>query len=106
MREAASAAAEELTDAVEHHVAVVRKAVREAEDAPKLDRVEIKPELTVEPPEPLFHSTDDFITATKKLIARRDGGEGEADDGDDSGPVDLLTPLLRLFPLDDVEDAQ
>ncbi len=84
LREAANAAAEEVTEAVEHHVAEVRKAVREAEDAPKLDPVEIKPELTVEPPEPLFHTLDDFITATKKLIARRDGGEGEADDEGDS----------------------
>ena len=82
MREAASAAAEELTDAVEQHVEAVHKAVREAEDAPKLDPVEIKPELIVEPPEPLFHSTDDFVTATRKLITRRDGGEGEADDAD------------------------
>jgi hypothetical protein len=80
LREAASAAAEELTEAVEHHVAEMRKAVREAADAPKLDPVEIKPDLNVEPPEPLFHTRDDFITATRKLIARRDGGEGEADD--------------------------
>ena len=84
LREAASAAAEELTDAVEQHVEAVHKAVREAEDAPKLDPVEIKPEITVEPPEPLFHSTDDFITTTRKLIARRVGGEGEANDDSDN----------------------
>jgi hypothetical protein len=62
----------------------VRKAVREAEDAPKLDPVEIKPELTVEPPEPLFHTLDDFVTATKKLIARRDGGEADDEDWDEA----------------------
>jgi hypothetical protein len=84
LREVASAAAEELTEAVEHHVAEVRKAVREAEDAPKLDPVEIKPELTVEPPEPLFHTLDDFVTATKKLIARRDGGEADDEDWDEA----------------------
>ena len=64
---AASDAVDELIEAVEHHVEEVRAAALEAEDAPKLDPVEIKPELTVEPPEPLFHSTDDFFTSTRKL---------------------------------------
>ena len=65
----------------------MRAAALEAEDGPKLDPIEIKPKLTVEPPEPLFRSTDDFFTSTRKLIARRDGGEGKAedDDSDDDG---------------------
>jgi hypothetical protein len=85
-------AVDELAEAVEHHVEAVRAAVREAEDAPKLDPVEIKPDITVELPEPLFHSRDDFVTATRKLIARRDGGEGEiadateVEDDEDDGP--------------------
>jgi hypothetical protein len=79
---AASDAVDELCDAVEHHIEAVRKAVREAEDAPKLDPVEIKPEIIVDPPEPLFHSLDDFVTSTRKLIARRDGN----DDDDGSAP--------------------
>ena len=72
LREAAIAAAEALNDAVEHHVEAVRKAVREAEDAPKLDPVEIKPEITVEPPEPLFHYVSTIsLTSTRKLISQR-----------------------------------
>jgi hypothetical protein len=54
----------------------VRKAAREADDAPPVDPIDIKPEIAVEPPEPLFHSLDDFIVATRKLMARRDGSEG------------------------------
>ena len=85
---AASDAVNELSEAVEHHVEAVRKAVSEAEDAPELEPVEIKPELTAEPPEPLFHSIDDFVTSTRKLIARRDGGDckvGGGEFGDDDG---------------------
>jgi hypothetical protein len=83
LHDAAIEAAEALTEAVEHHVAELQKAAREAEDAPTLDPIDIKPEITVEAPAPLFHSQDDFVTATRKLIARRDGSEG-GDDDDDS----------------------
>jgi hypothetical protein len=82
LRETAIDAVDALTEAVEQHTGAVRKAVREAEDAPKLDPIEVEPEITVEPPEPLFHSRDDFLAATRKLIARRvgdsDGAEGVA----------------------------
>jgi hypothetical protein len=81
LREAAIEAAEALNDAAEQHIDSVRKAVREAEDAPKLDPVEVEPEITVEPPEPLFHSRDGFLTATRKLIARRDG-DSDSDDAE------------------------
>ncbi len=30
--------------------------------------------------EPMFHTNDNFLIATRKLIARRDGGEGGGDD--------------------------
>ena len=52
--------------------------MREAEDAPKLEPIDINPEITIEPSEPMFHTLDDFLTAIRKLIARRDGSEGGA----------------------------
>jgi hypothetical protein len=82
LHEAALEATEALTDAVEQHVAGVRKAALDSEDTPTLDPIDIKPEITVEPSEPLFHSLADFIVATRKLIARRDGSEGGAADDD------------------------
>jgi hypothetical protein len=84
---AATSAVDELIEAVDHHVEEVRSAALDADDAPTLDPIEIEPELNVEPPEPLFRSADDFLTSTRKLIARRDGGEGKAedDDSDDDG---------------------
>jgi hypothetical protein len=85
LHEDALQAAEALTEAIEDHVAAVRKAVREAEDAPVPDPIDIKPEITVEAAEPLFHSRDDFVTATRKLIARRDGSEGGGDDDGEGG---------------------
>lgn len=80
LHEATLDAAEALAEAIDHHVVEVRRATLEAKDAPTLDRSDIKPEITVEAPQPLFHSLDDFITATRKLIARRDGSEGGSDD--------------------------
>ncbi len=76
LRNAAAEAADALKKAVEEHAEAVRKAVREAEDAPTLEPVDVTPEIAVEPPEPMFHTRDDFLTATRKLIARRDGVEG------------------------------
>jgi hypothetical protein len=69
LRKTATVAAEELTEAVKQHVAAVRTAVHEAEDAPKLDPLAIKPEITVDAAEPMFRTLDDFVTATRKLIA-------------------------------------
>jgi hypothetical protein len=65
LHEAAVEAVEALNEAVEEHAASVRNVVRDAEDAPKLDLIKITPEVAVELPEPLFHSRDDFVTATQ-----------------------------------------
>ena len=73
LREAALVAAEALNDAAEEHAAALRKAVREAEDAPKPDPIDINPAITIEPPEPMFHTLEEFLNSTRKLIARRDG---------------------------------
>jgi hypothetical protein len=84
LRTAAVEAIDALNNAAEEHAAEVHKAVHEAKDAPKLEQVEIKPEITAIPPEPMFHTLEDFVTATRKLITRRDGSEGGAvnDDGE------------------------
>jgi hypothetical protein len=73
LHEASLEAADVLMDAVDYHVTEVQRAAHEAADAPTLEPIDIKPEISIDPPEPLFHSLDDFIVATKKLIARRDG---------------------------------
>jgi hypothetical protein len=48
-------------------------AVREGKNAPTPDPIDIHPKITAARPEPTFHSLENFITATRKLIARRDG---------------------------------
>jgi hypothetical protein len=81
LHEAAGDAVDALYQAIEEHATAVRGAVRTAEDAPKLDPVEIKPEIAIELPAPMFQTLDDFSTATFKLIARKslaiddDGGD-------------------------------
>jgi hypothetical protein len=83
-RNAATRTLPALTEAVEQHTKTVRKAVSEPEDAPKLDPIDIKAKIIVEVRETLFHSLDDFVTATLKLITGRNGCEGGVADSDDA----------------------
>jgi hypothetical protein len=77
---AAVNATNKLASAVADHSETVRQAVENAPDAPKLKPVNVTPNLP-ETPAPLFHSRDDWLTATLKLQARRDGED------DDEGGV-------------------
>jgi hypothetical protein len=71
--------AEALTEAIDHHVAEVRKAAREAEDAPTPDRIYIKPEITVEPPEPCFIASM-ILSLRPESSSPVGGSEGGAHD--------------------------
>jgi hypothetical protein len=71
------------TKAAEAHDAV-RKAIDDADDAPDLPPVEIKPEVAPEPDSgTVFNSRDTFIDATRKLqrIKREYMGDDDAKTG-------------------------
>jgi hypothetical protein len=65
----AEAAAEALNDEMEHQFEVLQEAV--AADAPELPVFEIEPAISATAPEPLFSTVDDFVDASRKLVARK-----------------------------------
>jgi hypothetical protein len=67
----AEAAAEAVNDEMEHQFEVVQEAVRDATDAPKLPVFEIEPTISATAPEPMFSTVDDFVSASRKLVARK-----------------------------------
>jgi hypothetical protein len=72
---AATNAANDLVSSVERHSKTISDAVENADDAPELKPVTIEPKLLGEVPEPLFHSLDDWIVATRKLQERKNGSD-------------------------------
>jgi hypothetical protein len=71
----ATASADELADAVQRGYEAVRDAVADADDAPVIEDIEIAPDIEGDPPEPLFHSLEEWVTATRRLREHRGGDE-------------------------------
>jgi hypothetical protein len=67
----AETAAEAVNDEKEYQFQMLQEAVGDAADAPKLPFVEIEPAITAKAPEPLFSTADDFVDASRKLVARK-----------------------------------
>ena len=80
---AAEQAVAVLNKAAADGIADLRKAVAEADDKPELEPVEIKAEIKAkEPADAVFDSSDDFVTATRKLQAIKALTEDDSDDAE------------------------
>lgn len=65
-------------------VVALRKAIEAAEDKPDLLPVEVRPKIAVaEPDDAVFDSSDDFVTATRRLQAIKALAPDPADETDD-----------------------
>jgi hypothetical protein len=65
-------------------VVALRKAIEAAEDKPDLLPVEVRPKIAVaEPDDAVFDSSDDFVTATRRLQATKALAPDPADETDD-----------------------
>jgi len=67
----AETAAESVNDEMDYQLKTLQEAVRDAADAPEVTAPDIKPVIAAAAPEPLVTTEDEFVDATRKLVARK-----------------------------------